>query len=58
MLPLTSTDRSRMEMAHILFMDVVGYSKLPTDVQQETIGELQAIVRATAAYQKAKEATN
>jgi len=47
-----------MEMAHILFMDVVGYSKLPTDVQQETIGELQAIVRATAAYQKAKEATN
>jgi hypothetical protein len=34
-----------VEMAHVLFTDVVGYSLLPKDRQKEYLGELQQIVR-------------
>jgi serine/threonine protein kinase len=34
-----------VEMAHVLFTDLVGYSLLPMDRQKEYLAELQQIVR-------------
>src|SRR5438046_8696075 len=39
----------RLEIAHVLFMDIVGYSKLLTDEQSEALHELNQIVRNTEA---------
>jgi eukaryotic-like serine/threonine-protein kinase len=44
----------RPEMGHVLFMDIVGYSKLRTDVQQRILQELQELVRATEAFCQAQ----
>ena len=35
----------RLEIAHVLFIDIVGYSKLLTDEQSEALQELNQIVR-------------
>src|SRR6266852_1537214 len=48
-----SSQRSQappMEIAHVLFTDVVGYSKLPMDEQQRVLRRLQTLVRETAEY--------
>src|SRR4029453_4323090 len=37
----------RLEIAHVLFMDIVGYSKLLIDEQSEALQELNKIVRKT-----------
>ena len=31
----------RLEIAHVLFIDIVGYSKLTTDEQSEALPELR-----------------
>src|ERR1700751_4103055 len=46
----------RLEIAHVLFIDIVGYSKLSTDEQSETLHELNAIVRKTETAQAAEAA--
>ena len=46
----------RLEIAHVLFIDIVGYSKLTTDEQSETLLELNAIVRRTETAQTAEAA--
>src|SRR6188472_4356568 len=46
----------RLEIAHVLFMDIVGYSKLLTDEQSEALQELNQIVRSTAAAREAEAA--
>jgi len=46
----------RLEIAHVLFMDIVGYSKLTTDEQSEVLHELNAIVRRTETAQTAEAA--
>ena len=46
-----STERKpdlHLEIAHVLFIDVVGYSKLLADEQNETLQLLNRIVRETA----------
>jgi class 3 adenylate cyclase len=43
----------RLEIAHVLFMDIVGYSKLLTDEQSEALQELNQIVRNTEAVREA-----
>jgi class 3 adenylate cyclase len=48
--------RSRLEIAHVLFMDIVGYSKLLTDEQSEALQELNQIVRNTDAAREAETA--
>src|SRR5215510_26201 len=48
--------RSRLEIAHVLFMDIVGYSKLLTDEQSEALQELNQIVRNTEAVREAETA--
>jgi TolB-like protein/Flp pilus assembly protein TadD len=46
----------RLEIAHVLFMDIVGYSKLLTDEQSEALQELNQIVRSTEAALEAEAA--
>jgi len=43
-----------LEMAYVLFTDLVGYSLLPMDRQAEIIQSLQEIVRSTAEFQRAQ----
>jgi serine/threonine protein kinase len=45
---------SLLEIAHVLFMDIVGYSRLSMDQQKNAIGKLQQIVRATTSFQRAQ----
>jgi class 3 adenylate cyclase len=46
-----------MKLAHVLFMDIVGYSKLPIDEQTSALHILQEIVRGTSQVARA-QATN
>jgi TolB-like protein/class 3 adenylate cyclase/Tfp pilus assembly protein PilF len=46
----------RLEIAHVLFMDIVGYSTLLTDEQSEALQELNQIVRSTEAAREAEAA--
>src|SRR5437868_11201800 len=46
----------RLEIAHVLFIDIVGYSKLLIDEQSEALEELNQIVRSTEAFQSADAA--
>src|ERR1700719_1904741 len=46
----------RLEIAHVLFMDIVDYSKLLTDEQSEALQELNQIVRNTEAARGAEAA--
>jgi TolB-like protein/Tfp pilus assembly protein PilF len=46
----------RLEIAHVLFMDIVGYSKLLTDEQSEALQELNQIVRSTETAREAEAA--
>jgi TolB-like protein/class 3 adenylate cyclase/Tfp pilus assembly protein PilF len=46
-----------LEIAHILFIDIVGYSKLSSNDQHATVEELNQIVRASEQSQRA-EATS
>src|SRR5438309_386361 len=46
----------RLEIAHVLFIDLVGYSKLLIDEQSETLHELNQIVRKTDAARTAEAA--
>ena len=45
-----------LETAHVLFTDIVGYSKLMIDQQSERLQELQEIVRNTQEFQRAQAA--
>ena len=47
---------SHLEIAHVLFTDIVGYSKLPVDQQSKAVRELNELVRKTEAFQKAEAA--
>ena len=48
--------KPRLEIAHVLFIDIVGYSKLLTDEQSEALQELNQIVRNTEAARAAEAA--
>jgi eukaryotic-like serine/threonine-protein kinase len=45
-----------LEMAHVLFLDIVGYSRLPMDQQQRVIHDLQEAVRGTSEFARAQAA--
>ncbi len=53
--PMQSTheESGQLEVGHILFTDLIGYSLLPTDRQRAYLKELQQIVRDSAAFKKA-----
>jgi TolB-like protein/Tfp pilus assembly protein PilF/class 3 adenylate cyclase len=46
----------QLQIAHVLFIDIVGYSKLSINQQNAAIDELTRIVRATEQFQKADTA--
>ena len=48
--------KPRLEIAHVLFIDIVGYSTLLTDEQTEALQELNQIVRNTEAVREAEAA--
>ena len=46
----------KLEIVHVLFLDIVGYSKALTDEQQELIDRLNQAVRGSEEFQKAASA--
>src|ERR1700732_2195721 len=46
----------RLEIAHVLFIDIVGYSKLLINEQSESLQELNDVVRGTEAFRAAEAA--
>ena len=44
----------RLEIAHVLFMDIVSYSRMPMDQQQQSLHTLQRIVRESAEFSTAE----
>jgi serine/threonine protein kinase len=44
-----------LEIAHVLFTDLVGYSLLTMDRQREYLAELQGIVRQSPSFRKAEK---
>ena len=50
-----SQDNLRFEIGHVLFIDIVGYSKLLIEEQKERLNQLTEIVLATAQVREASE---
>src|SRR5437870_1380526 len=50
------TKEIQLEIAHVLFTDIVGYSKLPIHQQRSVVERLNEIVRGTDEYQAAETA--
>ena len=46
----------QLEIAHVLFIDIVGYSKLSVNEQHAGVEELNEIVRLSEQFQKAEAA--
>src|SRR6476469_7133085 len=46
----------RLEIGHVLFIDIVGYSRLLSDAQAEALHELNHLVRDTEAFREADAA--
>src|SRR3954465_2258752 len=46
----------QLEIAHVLFLDIVGYSKLSVNEQHARVDELNGIVRLSEQFQKAEVA--
>src|SRR5438309_5243658 len=46
----------KLEIVHVLFLDIVGYSKRLTDEQQALVDELNQIVRSSDEFNKAAAA--
>ena len=50
-----SDDNLRLEIGHVLFIDIVGYSRLLIEEQKERLNQLTEIVLATAQVREASE---
>jgi TolB-like protein/Tfp pilus assembly protein PilF/class 3 adenylate cyclase len=53
-MPADSESHLHLEIGHVLFIDIVGYSKLLIDEQRERIQELREIVRGTVQFRIAE----
>src|SRR3989440_946676 len=51
-MPAAQDSRLHLEIAHVLFLDVVGYSRLLVNEQREVVQQLNEIVRATPQFQQ------
>ena len=51
-----ATKEIQFEIGHVLFIDIVGYSKLSVNEQHGAVEELNQIVRASEQFQKAEAA--
>lgn len=43
-----------IELAHVLFMDMVGYSRLSMEKQTQLLGQLQDLLRGTSEFRRAE----
>jgi len=50
------TSNPHLEIAHVLFIDVVGYSKLLVNEQRELVQQLNRVVRKTPQFRKSEAA--
>ena len=55
-MPIEIKKEIQLEIAHVLFIDIVGYSKLSINDQHAAIEELNRIVRASEEFQRAEAA--
>jgi len=55
-MPTEVRGQIELEIAYVLFIDIVGYSKLSINEQNAAVDELTQIVRATEQFQKADSA--
>jgi len=55
-MPIEIKKEIALEIAHVLFTDIVGYSKLPINQQRALVERLNEIVRGTDEYQAADTA--
>jgi hypothetical protein len=46
-------EKLRLEIAHVLFIDIVGYSTRLTDEQQALVDQLNQVARSSDEFQKA-----
>jgi serine/threonine protein kinase/class 3 adenylate cyclase len=53
-MPLMENESVALEMAHVLFLDIVGFSKLPMNDQREILRELQQTVSSSFAFVRAQ----
>ena len=53
-MPVDQSQAVNLEIAHVLFTDIVGYSKLPMDQQQRVLRQLQKAVRNTEEFTRAQ----
>jgi hypothetical protein len=51
--PELSASEPDIRIAHILFIDVVGYSKNPMTAQREILDDFQRAVSSTTEYRRA-----
>src|SRR6476620_2012994 len=54
-MPLESDDNLHLEIGHVLVIDIVGYSKLLNEEQQERLNQLTEIVLATTPVREATD---
>jgi len=55
-MPAEVKKKIELEIAHVLFLDIVGYSKLSVNEQHGRVDELNGIVRLSEQFQKAEAA--
>src|SRR2546423_7327364 len=53
-MPAEVKEQIRLEVAHVLFIDIAGYSKLSINEQRAVVDELTRVVRGSDQYQKAE----
>ena len=53
-MPIEIKKEIELEIAHVLFIDIVGYSKLSINDQHAAIEELNQVVRASEQFQRAE----
>jgi hypothetical protein len=57
-MPAEPSSASELELGHVLFMDIVGYSKLPVDEQSDLSQQLNRIVCNTEQVRRAEAKGN
>jgi TolB-like protein/class 3 adenylate cyclase/Tfp pilus assembly protein PilF len=55
-MPIETKKEIELEIAHVLFIDIVGYSKLSINDQHAAVEELNQVVRASEQFQRAEAA--
>ena len=56
-MPIEIKKEIELEIAHVLFIDIVGYSKLSINDQHAAIEELNQVVRASEQFRRAEAAS-